>query len=185
MGFRPAKVHEKWWGMLQLASRPEGRPCLHAGGFSPLLNKRASATHDRPRKSMVCSTTPLLFRRPPPFRHARRPSPALLRSGRLFQLGLFRGRRCRLLCALLLGRFAPCRDRTSPRGPRLLDACRRPAPASTVEPPCPPRRAIPARPRHASGTEARADDRTARRCHTAPPRHACTCRPSPDNCTKA
>src|ERR1035438_10427390 len=35
MGLRPAKSHEKWWGMLQPASRREGRPCLHAGGFSP------------------------------------------------------------------------------------------------------------------------------------------------------
>jgi hypothetical protein len=42
MGRRPAKLHEKWWGMLQLASRPEGRPCLHAGGFSPLSMSQAN-----------------------------------------------------------------------------------------------------------------------------------------------
>src|SRR5450756_1340052 len=120
MGFRPAKVHEKWWGMLQLASRPEGRPCLHAGGFSPLLNKRASATHDRPRKSMVCSTTPLLFRRPPPFRHARRTLPGLRRSRLLLRLALPLGRRYRLFCALL-SRFALGRRRVSPGALRHVE----------------------------------------------------------------
>src|ERR1035441_4875397 len=80
---------------------------------------------------------------------------------------------------------APCRGRTSPRDPRLPDACLPPVPPSRVAPTCPRWRAIPTRPRHAIETATPVGDQTARRCHKAPPQHACTCPPSPGNCTKA
>ena len=62
---------------------------------------------------------------------------------------------------------------------------RRLVPASPVESRYPRSRSVPFRPPHAAGRAVRADDRSARRCRRAPPRHACTCPPSPGNCTQA
>jgi len=82
-------------------------------------------------------------------------------------------------------RSAPYQGRTSRRGLGHREAWRRPTPASPVAPPCPHRRSTPTRSPRVSGREVRVADRTARRCHTVLPRHAYTCQPSRDNCTKA